>query len=77
MKHTVNTKYNASSEQSFASTRTTNVPLFFGSHHSENSESQATSSSISFAQSVDVEVGLRATMVTVDRGGWFQPQFFK
>jgi hypothetical protein len=77
MKHTVDTKYNASSEQSSASTRSTNVSLFFGSYHSESSESQATSSSTSFAQSVEVEVGFRATLVTVDRGGWFQPQFFK
>ena len=77
MKHTVDTKYNASSDQSSASTRTTNVSLFFGSYHSESSESQATSSSTSFAQSVDVEVGFRATLVTVDRSGWFQPQFFK
>jgi hypothetical protein len=77
MKHTVDTKYNASSEQSSASTRSTNVSLFFGSYHSESSESQATSKSTSFVQSVDVEVGFRATLVTVDRGGWFQPQFFK
>ncbi|KIM41583.1 hypothetical protein M413DRAFT_445557 [Hebeloma cylindrosporum] len=77
MKHTVDTKYNASSEQSSASTRSTNVSLFFGSYHSESSESQATSSSTSFSQSVEVEVGFRATLVTVDRGGWFQPQFFK
>ena len=77
MKHTVDTKYNASSEQSSASTRSTNVSLFFGSYHSESSESQATSSTTSLSQSVDVEVGFRATLVTVDRGGWFQPQFFK
>ena len=77
MKHTVDTKYNASSDQSSASTRSTNVSLFFGSYHSESNESQATSSSTSLAQSVDVEVGFRATLVTVDRGGWFQPQFFK
>ena len=63
--------------QSSASTRSTNVSLFFGSYHSESSESQATSSSTSLSQSVEVEVGFRATLVTVDRGGWFQPQFFK
>ena len=77
MKHTVDTKYNASSEQSSASTRSTDVSLFFGSYHSESSESQATSASTSLAQSVEVEVGFRATLVTIDRGGWFQPQFFK
>jgi hypothetical protein len=77
MKHTVDTKYNASSEQSSASTRSTNVSLFFGSYHSESSESQATSENVSFAKSLDVEVGFRCTLVTVDRGGWFQPQFFK
>ena len=77
MKHTVDTKYNASSEQSSASTRSTNVSLFFGSYHSGSSESQATSASTSTSQSVEVEVGFRATLVTVDRGGWFQPQFFK
>jgi hypothetical protein len=29
------------------------------------------------SESFKVEIGFRATMVTVDRGGWFQPQFFK
>ena len=77
IKHTVDTKYNAASDQSSASTWTTNVSLFFGSYHSESSESQATSSSTSFSQSVDVEVGFRATFVTADRRGWFQPQFLK
>ncbi|KIM38820.1 hypothetical protein M413DRAFT_75568 [Hebeloma cylindrosporum] len=77
MKHTVDTKYNASSEQSSASTRSTNVGLFFGSYHSESGQSTGSSTSTQFAQSVDVEVGFRATLVTVDRGGWFQPQFFK
>ncbi|KAJ7351618.1 hypothetical protein DFH08DRAFT_957918 [Mycena albidolilacea] len=29
-------------------------------------------------QSLDaIDLAFRATLVTVDRGGWFQPQFFK
>jgi len=75
--HMITTKYTASSDKSSASTKKTDVSLFFGSYHSESSESSATSSSVTEANSLQVEVGFRATMVTVDRGGWFQPQFFK
>ncbi|KAF9525728.1 hypothetical protein CPB83DRAFT_885381 [Crepidotus variabilis] len=75
--HEVDTKYSASSDKSSASTRSTSVSLFFGSYHSESTSASASSSSTDQAQSVKVEVGFRATLVTVDRGGWFQPQFFK
>ena len=77
IKHTVNSTYSASSNQSSASAQKNDVSLFFGSYHSESKASQAGSESTSSSSSVDVEVGFRATMVTVDRGGWFQPQFFK
>ena len=63
MKHTIDAKYNASSEHSSAaSTRSASVSLlFFGSYHTI------------LAQSVEVEVGSRAIFVTVDSGGWFWP----
>ncbi|KAF8956725.1 hypothetical protein BDZ97DRAFT_154780 [Flammula alnicola] len=77
MKHSVDTKYNSASEASKASLSDMNVSLFFGSYHSESSETSAETKTSSLAASVDVEVGFRATLVTVDRGGWFQPQFFK
>ena len=77
IKHTVNSTYSASSNQSSASAQKNDVSLFFGSYHSESKASQAISESERSSSSVDVEVGFRATMVTVDRGGWFQPQFFK
>ena len=77
IKHTVDSKYSASSNQSSASAQKNDVSLFFGSYHSESKKSEADSESKTSSSSVDVEVGFRATMVTVDRGGWFQPQFFK
>ncbi|KAF8165904.1 hypothetical protein B0H34DRAFT_780581 [Crassisporium funariophilum] len=69
--------YTASSDRSAASTSKSDVSLFFGSYHSESSESSASSSAVDKEASTKVELGFRATMVTVDRGGWFQPQFFK
>jgi hypothetical protein len=39
--------------------------------------SSADDSALSSSESFKLDIGFRATMVTCDRGGWFQPQFFK
>ncbi|KAF9530506.1 hypothetical protein CPB83DRAFT_892479 [Crepidotus variabilis] len=52
-----------------ASIRNTSVPLYVGSYQS--------SAEVEQPKSVKVEVVFGATLVTVDHGGWFQPQFFE
>ncbi|EDR10018.1 uncharacterized protein LACBIDRAFT_317895 [Laccaria bicolor S238N-H82] len=52
-----------------------NVSFFWGSRKQSSSSSAEDEEANS--ESFKVEIGFRATMVTVDRGGWFQPQFFK
>ena len=50
----------------------------YPSRYSESSSDSGEDDVSHFKQrSFKVEIGFRATMVTVDRGGWFQPQFFK
>jgi len=51
--------------------------LWFGSFSSSDSSSSASASSYSGDIYNNVDIGLRATLVTVDRSSWFQPQFFK
>ena len=53
-----------------------NVSFFWGSRK-QSSSSSAEDDEEANSESFKVEIGFRATMVTVDRGGWFQPQFFK
>ncbi|KAF9530520.1 hypothetical protein CPB83DRAFT_882060 [Crepidotus variabilis] len=77
LSHEVDTKYSASSTQTNTSIHNTSVPLFFGSYHSESTSSSTSTHDVEKSQNLKVEVGFRATLVTVDRGGWFQPQFFK
>ena len=50
---------------------------WLGSYERNSSVSGAMFGSTTSASRYTVQFGLRATMVTVDRGGWFQPQFFK
>jgi hypothetical protein len=50
---------------------------FFWGSKKQSSASFAEDLFSSNSESFKVDIGFRATMVTVDRGGWFQPQFFK
>jgi hypothetical protein len=66
----------ATSLSSSASQTSWNVDLFFGSASGSSS-----SSSSSFAQNFKAsnyafDIGFRATKVTIDRGGWFDPGVF-
>ena len=65
-----------SSTQVSSSVSGSDVSFFWGSKR-QSSTSSAQDLATANSESFDVEIGFRATMVTVDRGGWFQPQFFK
>ncbi|KAF8149916.1 hypothetical protein B0H34DRAFT_667269 [Crassisporium funariophilum] len=73
----ITTRYSSSSERSKSVSSKDDISLFLGCYHSESNASSATSTSKASSASTKVELGFRATMVTVDRAGWFQPQFFK
>ena len=77
MNHTVTNTFSTSSQSSEANTSKSDCNFFFGSYHSESSSASSSSSSLSADSSITVQIGFRATLVTVDRSGWFQPQFFK
>jgi hypothetical protein len=51
--------------------------IFVWGSRKQSSSSSAEDDSESNSESFIVEIGFRATMVTVDRGEWFQSQFFK
>ncbi|PPQ73207.1 hypothetical protein CVT24_010024 [Panaeolus cyanescens] len=75
--HEVSSFYKSTSEESKSSTSRNDVSLFFGSYHSDSTSSSSQSKDSEHSSSLKVNVGFRATMVTVDRGGWFQPQLLK
>ena len=77
MQQTVMSQYSQGQSQASASQTSMHVNLWLASYSSSSSESQASASSFAGTIYNDVTVGLRATLVTVDRSGWFQPQFFK
>ncbi|KAK6980755.1 ZnMc domain-containing protein, partial [Favolaschia claudopus] len=76
---TSNTKSREAStnSDSSASSQQWSCNLWFASGSGSSSSSTATSSSTAKATDDTIDLALRVTMVTVDRGGWFQPQFFK
>lgn len=69
--HTIDNPF--SSESKFDSSK--EDCSFF--HKPESFSASGKDSPLSNISSVTVEVGFRCTLVTVDRGRWFQPQFFK
>jgi len=62
---------------SSASASSTHLNLWFLSGSTNQSSSQASASSQASSYTSNITVAFRATLVTVDRAGWFQPQFFK
>ena len=77
MYHHFDKKSSSQIEQASATSSRTTVDAWVASYESSSSASSAMFKSATSSSSYNVEFGLRATMVTVDRGGWFQPQFFK
>ena len=76
LNHETSNIYQKSVTQVSSSVSGSDVSFFWGSKK-QTSTSTAEDSALSNSKSFKVEIGFRTTMVTVDRGGWFQPQFFK
>lgn len=54
-----------------------NCNLWFASGSGSSSDSHGETLSTTEVTDDTIDLAFRATLVTVDRGGWFQPQFFK
>ncbi|KAI0061320.1 hypothetical protein BV25DRAFT_1826806 [Artomyces pyxidatus] len=72
----VSNKVTTRETSSSASTSSWNVNLWLGSASGNSSSSSASMSASDVEQHVKVSISLRVSLVTVDRSGWFQPQFF-
>jgi hypothetical protein len=77
MHHTIASKFTTDSSSSTGSTSRTDCGLFLFASAAQADAATASSSNTSSESNFDAQIGFRATLVTVDRGGWFQPQFFK
>ncbi|KAH8099644.1 hypothetical protein BXZ70DRAFT_942722 [Cristinia sonorae] len=75
--HQVESDYSRSSSASSASASAMHVNLWLLSADTSESSSQGRSSSVARTSTDNVTLAFRATLVTADRAGWFQPQFFK
>jgi hypothetical protein len=73
----VESKTSNTATNSSASVAEWDLNLWVASGHGGTTTQTATNTSYVAESKQDVELGFRATMVTVDRSGWFQPQFFK
>ena len=60
-----------------ASTSSSQCNLWFWNHSQSSQSSGGGSQTETKKTSNEVWVGFRATLVSVDRGGWFRPQFFQ
>ncbi|THH27511.1 hypothetical protein EUX98_g6673 [Antrodiella citrinella] len=77
MNHSVTSNYSKQSDSASAKASAHQCNLWlFSSGHSSSSSSASASSETASANN-EVNIGFRATLVTVDRAGWFRPQFFK
>ncbi|THH31486.1 hypothetical protein EUX98_g2707 [Antrodiella citrinella] len=77
MHHSVKSDYSRQQTSATANSMNMNVNLWWLSASTSQSSSEAFAGSESATYVNDVTIGFRATLVTVDRAGWFQPQFFK
>ena len=77
MNHRIQSDYSRDTTAASATSTSSHANLFFFSAGSSSSSSQAFAAQDKRTYENDVTVAFRATLVTVDRAGWFQPQFFK
>jgi hypothetical protein len=49
---------------------------FFGLVKGSSSSALSTFASSMYSKDLEIDIGLRATKVTINRGGWFNPEFF-
>ncbi|THH32074.1 hypothetical protein EUX98_g2088 [Antrodiella citrinella] len=77
MHHMVSSDYTKQSDSASAKNSSSHCNLWLASGGHSSSFSGASSESESGSSNNEVHIGFRATLVTVDRAGWFRPQFFK
>lgn len=77
MHHQLDSDYSAQKSSTSAGTSSTHCNLWLLSGSTSSSTASASTSSAVSKSSHEIQLGFRATMVTVDRSGWFRPQFFK
>ncbi|TCD66126.1 hypothetical protein EIP91_001735 [Steccherinum ochraceum] len=77
MHNIVQSDYSKQSDRASGSTTSMTCNLWALSGSGELTTSSAEASQVTSKMRNEVWVGFRATLVTVDRAGWFQPQFFK
>ncbi|THH31771.1 hypothetical protein EUX98_g2429 [Antrodiella citrinella] len=77
MHHSVQSDYSREQTSASGSSKNMNVNLWLLSASTSQASSEGSSTSLSGSYLNEVTLGFRATLVTVDRAGWFQPQFFK
>ncbi|PPQ87130.1 hypothetical protein CVT24_010690, partial [Panaeolus cyanescens] len=75
--HECKSVFSSTSDKSKGSAGHSDLSLFYGSRSSQHSSGSAEHETEDSSSSVKVSIGFRATLVTVDRGGWFQPQLLK
>ncbi|KAJ6575756.1 hypothetical protein DFH09DRAFT_1361850 [Mycena vulgaris] len=71
------TRSSLAKDHSEASSEQWSCNLWLASGSGSSSSSSGASASSTAATEDTIDLAFRATLVTVDRGGWFQPQFFK
>ena len=75
--HETSNMFQTGDKSSYAYSDQSGLSFWWGGYSESSSNSGADDASSLKQSSFKMEIGFRATMVTVDRGGWFQPQFFK
>ena len=75
--HKFEKKDSSTLDQASASQSSVSANFWIGSYNRSSSSSSALFKSSNSAETYNVQFAFRATLITVDRGGWFQPQFFK
>ncbi|EDR09399.1 uncharacterized protein LACBIDRAFT_318946 [Laccaria bicolor S238N-H82] len=75
--HETSNMFQTTDKSSYAYSEDSGLSFWWGGYSESSSDSGADDASHLKQSSFKMEIGFRATMVTVDRGGWFQPQFFK
>jgi hypothetical protein len=75
--HETSNMFSMADQSSSAYSEDSGLSFFFGGSSDSSSNSSADSSSHFKQTDFKMDIGFRATMVTADRSGWFQPQFFQ
>lgn len=69
--------FQTTDKSSYPYSEDSGLSFWWGGYSELSSDSGADDKNHLKQSSFQMEIGFRSTMVTVARGGWFQPQFFK